>query len=306
MTTGEKSGTWGTITNDNEEAIEEAIADTGSVTFASAEFTLTLTNTNATQVARNLRLDLGGTSGGAQHIVVPTIEKLYIIDKTPADTITVKTAAGSGIAVPTGKTMYVYVDGTNVIDVITHLTSLDTTGIISVDDTTDTTSGITGSIHTDGGLGVAKNLFVATDAEITGVTTHGGNVISDTDSTDDLGTTGARWLNVFTDSIGDSGQVLDVDSSSVRLTDGVVFIKEQAEADADQDDYGQLWVDLATPNTLMFTDDIGTDKNLSIAVVSDTATQVQTSTIIVNMIEMTQAAYDAETPDANTLYIIVG
>jgi len=36
---------------------------------------------------------------------------------------------------------------------------------------------------------------------LVGVTTHGGNVVSDTDSTDDLGTTGVRWANLWVDAI---------------------------------------------------------------------------------------------------------
>ena len=125
MATGENSGTWGNVTNDNlGVALEEAIVGSADVTFASGTVTLTLTNTNASQTARNLRLNLVGTSGGAQNLIVPAIEKVYIINNGCADTITVKNTTGTGIAVPAGKTMYVYNDGTNVVDAITHLTSL--------------------------------------------------------------------------------------------------------------------------------------------------------------------------------------
>jgi hypothetical protein len=125
MGTGENSGTWGTITNTNlGTALEEAITGSADVTFASNTVTLTLTDTNSSQTARNLRLNLTGTSGGAQNLIVPTIEKVYIVNNGCADAITVKNSGGTGIAVPAGKTMWVYNNGTNVVDAVNHLTSL--------------------------------------------------------------------------------------------------------------------------------------------------------------------------------------
>ena len=126
MATGENASTWGDVTNTNlGTAIEEAIVGSADVTFASANVTLTLSDTNGTQTARNMRLNLTGTTGGStRNLVVPSIEKVYIISNGCTDSVLVKTAAGSGITVPTGKTMWVYSNGTNVVDVTTHLTSL--------------------------------------------------------------------------------------------------------------------------------------------------------------------------------------
>lgn len=123
--TGDQSGTWGTTTNTNlGTALEEAITGSADVTFASGTVTLTLTDTNASQTARNLRLNLTGTSGGAQNLIVPAIEKLYLVNNGCADTITVKNSTGTGIAVPAGKTMFVFNNGTNVVDAVTYLTSV--------------------------------------------------------------------------------------------------------------------------------------------------------------------------------------
>ena len=125
MATGENSATWGSVTNVNlGTAIEEAIVGSADVAFSSGTVTLTLTDSNGTQSARNMRLNLTGTSGGAQNLIVPAIEKVYIINNGCADAITVKNATGTGIAVPAGKTMWVYNNGTNVVDATTHLTSL--------------------------------------------------------------------------------------------------------------------------------------------------------------------------------------
>lgn len=125
MATGENNTTWGNVTNVNlGTAIEEAIVGSADVTFASGDVTLTLTDTNATQTARNLRLNLTGTTGGARNLIVPAIEKAYIINNGTADTVTVKNSTGTGIAVPAGKTMWVYNNAINVVDVTTHISSL--------------------------------------------------------------------------------------------------------------------------------------------------------------------------------------
>ena len=123
--TGDQSGTWGSTTNTNlGTALEEAITGSADVTFASGTVTLTLTDTNATQTARNLRLNLTGTSGGAQNLIVPAIEKLYLVNNGCADAITVKNSTGTGIAVPASKSMFVFNTGSNVVDATTYLSSL--------------------------------------------------------------------------------------------------------------------------------------------------------------------------------------
>jgi microcystin-dependent protein len=131
--TGDQDGAWGNTTNTNlGTAIEQAITGTGDVTFTGVDITLTLANTNNSQTARNLRLVLIGTSSGARQLIVPTIQKQYIIKNELADTVTVKTSLGTGVAVPSGKTMVVFTDGANVVDVTTYATSFATSGNLTV------------------------------------------------------------------------------------------------------------------------------------------------------------------------------
>ena len=123
--TGDQSGTWGTTTNTNlGTALEEAITGSADVTFSSGNVTLTLTDTNASQTARNLRLNLTGTTGGARDLIVPAIEKLYLVNNGCADAVTVKNATGTGIAVPASRSMFVFNTGSNVVDAVTYLSSL--------------------------------------------------------------------------------------------------------------------------------------------------------------------------------------
>ena len=125
IATGEQASTWGTTTNTNlGTALEEAIVGSANVTFASANVTLTLTDTSASQTARNLRLRLTGTSGGARDLIVPAIEKQYIVQNDCADTITIKNSTGTGVALPAGFSAMVYNDGTNITSASMYSTSV--------------------------------------------------------------------------------------------------------------------------------------------------------------------------------------
>lgn len=125
MATGENNTTWGDVTNVNlGTALEEAIVGSADVAFSNANVTLTLTDTNSTQSARNMRLNLTGTATTGYNLVVPAIEKPYIVNNGTDGTITVKNTTGTGIAVPAGKTMWLFNNGTNVVDVVTHLSSV--------------------------------------------------------------------------------------------------------------------------------------------------------------------------------------
>jgi hypothetical protein len=119
MATGENSGTWGNVTNTNlGTAIEQALVETATVTFASNNVTLTLTDTNAAQNARALRLNLTGTTAGARDLIVPAIQKPYIVNNGTADIITVKVSGQTGVAVPAGRSYLLYNNGTDVVNAL--------------------------------------------------------------------------------------------------------------------------------------------------------------------------------------------
>jgi hypothetical protein len=136
MATGENTTTWGDVTNVNlGTALEEAIVGSADVAFSDANVTLTLTNTNSTQPARNVRLNLTGTATSGYNLVLGSgcqIDKPYIINNGTDGTITVKNTTGSGVAVPAGKTMWVFNNGTDVVDVVTQVTTLATSGNVTI------------------------------------------------------------------------------------------------------------------------------------------------------------------------------
>lgn len=119
--TGEQAGTWGATTNNNfSNVFEQAITGRVTVNFPSdANVTLTATDTVNTQDYRNLYLNLTSTGSltATRDLIVPTLNKTYIVQNntTGGQAIRVITAAGTGVTIPNGRSAAVYSDGTNVV-----------------------------------------------------------------------------------------------------------------------------------------------------------------------------------------------
>lgn len=184
--TGEQSGTWGTTTNNNFSiALSEAITGTADVAFSSADVTLTLTNTNAAQTARNLRLNLTGTSGGARNLILGSgcqIEKFYLINNGLADAVTVKNTSGSGVAVPAGTAMLVFNNGTDVVNPLTYVSGTLVSSNATITGGTINGTAIGGSTAAAGSfttLAASGNTTLTGDLAVNGNTTL-GNASGDT------------------------------------------------------------------------------------------------------------------------------
>jgi len=113
---GEQAGNWGYTTNTNlGTLLEQAITGVINVPMVGST-TLTVGNGVSDQ-SRNAVLVLTGTLASAADLIVPTVNKLYTVRNATSNgqTVTVKTSAGTGVAITNGYTQLVYCDGTNVV-----------------------------------------------------------------------------------------------------------------------------------------------------------------------------------------------
>jgi len=121
IATGEKAGLWGSITNTNLQILEQLSTGYLSLNVASADQALALDN-GAKSNGKNLYFKLTGTLAANRTVTVPdTAERVMIFeDATTREssgtikTLTVKTVSGTGVLVPSGATVLVYSDGTNI------------------------------------------------------------------------------------------------------------------------------------------------------------------------------------------------
>jgi hypothetical protein len=128
--TGDQAGTWGNTTNTNlGTAIEEAITGSANVTFASSNAAIALTDTNAAQTARNLRLNLVGTISSVQTLFVPAIEKQYLVTNGLSNSVIISNGSnasptGTTVTIPTGRSAVIFNDGSNIAETTSYISTL--------------------------------------------------------------------------------------------------------------------------------------------------------------------------------------
>jgi hypothetical protein len=115
---GENPNSWGLLLNQNViDLVDDAIGAYTTVTMSSVDVTLT-SNSGIVDQARSPFLEIDGTVTQSVNIVIPAVSKGYFINNvatvSAGTSITLKTAAGTGVNVPTSGKMLVVCDGVSV------------------------------------------------------------------------------------------------------------------------------------------------------------------------------------------------
>lgn len=120
MATGDQPGIWGNTTDQNLTAIQQAIGGLASVVYTTdANKSLTYLSSNADQDFRAMALNLTSTVSltATRTLVVPAVQKLYLVKNatTGSQSITVKIGSSTGVTIPNGYTQLLYADGSDVV-----------------------------------------------------------------------------------------------------------------------------------------------------------------------------------------------
>ena len=191
ITTGEKAGLWGSITNTNLQIVEQEVGGyvAKSIAGGAAQTDLAIVDgSTSSSDARNAIIELTGSISGNQIVTIPnSIEKNYVIVNSTVGNHTVqfKTLSGTGPTFSgTDKGIkIVYSNGTNIIDVNANLNSV-------------------------------------------GAITATGNIVPGANDTYDLGAAGNVWRNVYTGDLHlnnehkKEGNIVDGSKGSWTLQEG--------------------------------------------------------------------------------------
>lgn len=183
-TTGELSGTWGTVVNDNiTELVEDSIAASATASVASGDWTLSITGSGAANQARCAILIPTGSPGVSRSILAPSKSKAYFVINQSNAAVVVKgdgTPPTTGVSIPAGKSACVAWNGSDFVKVASNEVNDGTSGGVPYYSSSSTIASsaalAANAIVLGGGAGAAP----ATTTTGTGVVTAVGNAVNTT------------------------------------------------------------------------------------------------------------------------------
>ena len=158
---GENSGTWGTITNNNLTKIESAIKGYVSVAIASTTDSLTATDGTTADEQSNAIIKLTGSLTNNTTMQCEAVENWYIVDNaTTMGTYTLgfKPAGGTATNLVAGSKHILYTDGSTMFDVLNDAGNITANGTLTV----------SGNTSLDGGTFVFNESSADVDFRIEG------------------------------------------------------------------------------------------------------------------------------------------
>ena len=159
--TGENSGTWGTITNNNLQKLESAIKGYVSVAIASTSDSLTASDGSTTDEQSNAIIKLTGSLTGNTTMQCEAVESWYIVDNaTSMGTYTLgfKPAGGTAASLVSSSKHLLYSDGATMFDVLADCGNIAANGTLTV----------TGNVEFDGGSFIFNESSADVDFRIEG------------------------------------------------------------------------------------------------------------------------------------------
>ena len=141
---GENSGTWGTITNNNLQKIESAVKGYVSVAIASTSDSLSATDGSTTDEQSNAIIKLTGTLTGNTTMQCEAVENWYIVDNAASMgtyTLGFKPAGGTATNLVSGSKHLLYTDGSTMFDVLDDAGNITANGTLTVSGNTSLDGG---------------------------------------------------------------------------------------------------------------------------------------------------------------------
>tara|TARA_R110000822_G_scaffold28208_1_gene84007 strand:+ start:342 stop:1343 length:1002 start_codon:yes stop_codon:yes gene_type:complete len=135
MTTGEQSGTWGTVTNENLQKIESAVKGYVSVAIASTTDSLATSDGSTTDEQSNAIVKLTGTLTGNTTMSCEAVETWYIVDNAASMstyTLGFKPSGGTATNLVSGSKHILYTDGSTMFDVLNDAGNITANGTLTV------------------------------------------------------------------------------------------------------------------------------------------------------------------------------